>query len=236
MPKIAICYFGLTRSTKKVYKSHIDNFFNVLKNHGCQYEVFMHTWETEEPLIWEQKSPLPIDYEEYKLLTPNYYQIDKQTDFLNLINFSDYFYEHLYKIYGGDTPHEWRPLLIRNHLCALESQKRVTDMVLNSNKIYDLVIYVRPDVMINNVFDIKFLSLNKTSISIPDCDHYEGYNDRFAIVNFNECSNYGKRIDEIIEFRKKHGRIVSEKYVKYIINKYYTQINFINFKFTIIRP
>jgi hypothetical protein len=196
----------------------------------------MHTWETEEPLIWETKSPFPIDYEEYKLLTPNYYQIDKQSDFLNLLNFSDYFNEDLYNIYGGDTHHEWRPLLIRNHLCALESQKRVTDMVLNSKKIYDVVIYIRPDVMINNAFDIKFLSLDKMSISVPCYDHYEGYNDRFAIVNFNECSNYGKRIDEIIEFRKNHGRIVSEKYVKYIIHKYYTQINFINFMFIIIRP
>ena len=109
-------------------------------------------------------------------------------------------------------------------------------MVLNSKKIYDYVIYIRPDVMIHNLFNIDFLSLAKTSISIPDDEHHEGYNDRFAIVNFNECSNYGKRIDEIIEFRKKHGRIVSEKYVKYIINKYYTQLNFINFKFSIIRP
>ena len=28
---IAICYFGLTRSTKKVYLSHHNNIFNELK-------------------------------------------------------------------------------------------------------------------------------------------------------------------------------------------------------------
>ena len=236
MPTIAICYWGLTRSTKKVYKSHIDNLFNVLLDNNVHYDIFMHTWATEEPLIWYEKSAFPIDYEEYKLLTPNYYKIDNQHDFLNSLNFSDYFDEQLFKIHGGNTHHEWHPALIRNHLCALESQKRVTDMVLNSNKIYDIVIYVRPDVMINNVLNIKWVTLNESSISIPNFDHCEGYNDRFAIVHFNECSNYGKRIDEIIEFRKKHGRIVSEKYVKYIIHKYYKHVNFIDFNFSIVRP
>lgn len=235
MKTIAICYWGLTRSTKKVYKSHYEKFLNIIKNNGYDYDIFMHTWSTEENFIWGEKCNMPIDYEEYKLLSPNYYQIDNQDDFLKSINFADYFDEKLYNMYGN-SPHEWDPKLIRNHLCALESQKRVTNMVLDNEKIYDLVIYVRPDVLINNEFDVNYLTIDKNTISVPRDDGWEGYNDRFAIVNYIECDKYGKRIDEIIDFRKNNGRIVSEKYVKYIIDKYFEKIIFIDFSFTITRP
>jgi len=235
MKLVAVCYWGLTRSTKKIYKSHEDKLFNVLKNNNIDFEIFMHTWRTNENLIWENKCDIPIDYEEYKLLSTNYYQIDNQDDFLNSINFSDYFDQDLYDKHGGDTPHEWRPKLIRNHLCALESQKRVTDMLLNNDKKYDYVIYIRPDVMIQNDFKIDYLSEEK-EISIPNDNHNEGLNDRFAIVSYNDCHKYGKRIDEIIDFRKNNGRIVSEKYVKFIINKYFKKINLIDFIFEIVRP
>jgi len=218
---IAICYWGLTRSTKMVYQSH--------SFHLKEYDIFLHTWKTDEHYIRTEPCTVPIDYEEYKLLSPNYYQIDNQSEFLNSLHFSDYFDEELY-LKGK----EWNPLLIRNHLCALESQKRVTDMVLNSGKKYDYVIYVRPDVMIYSTFKLEFLPKEKT-ISIPNEDHYQGYNDRFAIVRYEDCSYYGKRIDEILEFRKKHG-IVSEKYVKYIIEKYFEHVQFIEYHFELCRP
>jgi hypothetical protein len=197
----------------------------------------MHTWKTDKNIVWGNELNIPNDYDEYKLLNPTVYQIDDQSEFLDSICFEDYFNNELYKKYGGDTHHEWRPYLIRNHLCALESQKRVTTMCMNSNKTYDYVIYVRPDVEIYDEFPIQCLSkIKDNDIAIPSDEHHEGYNDRFAIVPFNMCEKYGKRIDEILEFRKLRGRIVSEKYVKYIIEKYFGNIHFINFKFAIVRP
>jgi hypothetical protein len=236
MVNIAICYFGMTRSLKKVYKSHINNIFNILIKNNICFDIYMHSWKTDKNIIWGNISHIPIDYEEYKLLNPNYYQLDIQLEFLKSLNFSNYFNEALYKKYGGDTKHEWRPELIRNHLCALESQKRVTDMVLNTEKKYDYVMYIRPDVEINTLFSPLYLNIKLNEIAIPNYDHHEGYNDRFAIVPFEKCSLYGKRINEIIDFRKNHGRIVSEKYVKFILLKYFSKINFIDFKFTIVRP
>ena len=35
---------------------------------------------------------------------------------------------------------------------------------------------------------------------------------------------------------KKYGRITSEKYLKYIIDKYNIPVNFINFNFILVRP
>ena len=95
--------------------------------------------------------------------------------------------------------------------------------------------FIRPDVLIENNIDFNFVYM-KFDIIIPNNDHHEGYNDRFAILPFEISDKYACRIDEIIEFRKTQGRIVSEKYVKYIINKYFPNLLFINFKMTIIRP
>jgi hypothetical protein len=237
MTKVAICYWGMTRSTKIIYESHITNLYIVLKKNNIDFNVFMHTWETKNNMniVWEKNCNVPIDYDEYKLLNPNYYKIEKQNEFLNTINFENYFDQKLYNIHGGDTPNEWRPQLIMNHLCALESQKRVYNMVIESNNTYDFIIYIRPDVKITNSFDINWLKMN-FDIIIPSYDHHEGYNDRFAILPFDNALKYSTRIDEIIEFRKNHGRIVSEKYVKYIVSTYYSNVKFIDFMMKIIRP
>ena len=236
MPNIAICYFGMTRSTRYIYNSHNVYLYDILKQNNCSYDIYMHTWKTDKNIIWEHDCNIPVDYEEYKLLNPTYYSIDNQTEFLNSIDFSLYFDQELYDKHGGDSPFEWRPMLIRNHLCALESQKRVTNMVLSSKKIYQNVIYIRPDSELTSYFDISFLNLKDNTIAIPDENHYEGYNDRFAIVNYKDCTKYANRIDEIIDFKKNHGRIVSEKYTKFIIDKYFSDVKFIHLNFTIIRP
>jgi hypothetical protein len=237
MTKIAICYWGMTRSTKYVYNSHFNNLFNVLKNNSFDYKVFMHTWkvENDQNIIWENVSNIPIDYQEYTLLQPDFYKIEDQKLFKDTLKFSDYFNKELYDKYGGDTPNEWRPQLIMNHLCALESQKRVYQTVNNMSEKFDYIIFIRPDVLLLNKLDINIFN-NRFDIAIPNYDHNEGLNDRFAILPFNNAHNYACRINEIKEFRKNNGRIVSEKYVKFIINKYYNNLKFIDFKMKIVRP
>jgi hypothetical protein len=237
MTRLAICYWGMTRSTKLVFEAHLRHLHQVLKNQGVDFRVFMHTWKTENSanMIWEACSDIPVDYEEYKLLNPDFYKIESQAAFLDTIRFADYFDRALYEKHGGDSEHEWHPQLIRNHLCALESQKRVYHMVKESGGEYDYIMYIRPDVRVSNDFDVAWLN-TPFDILIPNYGHYEGYNDRFAIVPFHTAETYSTRIDEIAEFRKTCGRIVSEKYVKYVVEKYYPNVQFIDFVMKIIRP
>jgi hypothetical protein len=234
MTKIAICYWGMTRSTRFVYKTHESNLYDVLKDNNIDYDIFMHTWETDNNIVWEKKYDNPIDYEEYKLLNPTYYEKQKQDEFLDTIIFNNYFDEELYNKYG-DSQHEWIPTLIRNHLCALESQKRVYHMVLKTKEDYDYILFVRPDVKIENNFDHTILN-EDFDIVIPSDVHNEGYNDTFAIIPFKKAEKYSTRIDEIIDFRKNNGRIVSEKYVKFIIDKYYQNVKQTHFFMKLIRP
>jgi len=238
MPDIAICYWGISRSTKQVYKSHYDKLFNVLNEAGMTYDTYFHTWDVKVNIIWNDISPVPPDPEEYKLLNPTEYIKDNQDEFLGSLTFGDYFHQDAWNRYGDTRAPggEWPPQLIRNHLCSLESLKRVTKMAVASNKAYKFIVYVRPDVELNDVFPVSIFSkLGSRDIAIPNFDHGEGYNDRGAVMRFEDCGFYAYRLDEIKEFRRYCGRIVSEKYMKYIVDKYYKFIP-LEFRFDIIRP
>jgi len=237
----AIVYFGLTRSTRKVYTSHIANIFNILEQNNLSYKKFMHTWKTNDnkQYIWDKITRKPIDYDEYMLLTPDYYKIDNQDDFLNSIDMDDYFYKDVWKMKGSSGQGEWLPQLVRNHVCALESMKRGIEMVegcMINGTTFKYIMFIRPDIEIKTILPLEPILSNEDKIIIPNFAHHEGYNDRFAIMNYDNACIYGKRINELAEFRKTCGRIVSEKYIKYVIDKHKLQVKFINFNFTIIRP
>lgn len=235
--KVAFLYFGMPRSLNMVYQTHFENIFNIFKNNNINYDIFIHTWKTDKNRVWNKDISAPINYEDYNLLTPNYYKIDNQDEFLESIDFSDYFYKDIYDSKGDSKDGEWIPELIRNHLCALESQRRVTEMMYESNNNYDYVIYIRPDYTINNPFDVKIFNIiGDKTIVIPKDDSNEGYNDRFAIMSYDMAKFYGYRIKELKDFRKNNGRIVSEKYVKYIIDKYFDNIEQKDISLTIVRP
>ena len=237
----AVVYFGLTRSTKKVYQSHIRNIFDVFHENNLSYKIFMHTWKTADnrQRVWENIVPQPIDYTEYKHLNPDFYTIDDQEDFINTVDMDKFFYKHVYDTIGHSHEGEWLPGLVRNHLCALESKKRGLEMVesyIREENTFKYVMFVRPDVLIVDKLPLREILPRTFDISIPNDNHHEGYNDRFAILPMEKAHIYGKRIDEIADFRKSNGRIVSEKYVKFIIQKYKLTHNLINFRFNIVRP
>ena len=239
MVKIAVCYFGMSRSTKIVFKSHFIFLFDVLKKNDIEYDTFIHTWKTDCNIIWEKVIPAPNNYDECKLLNPTYFKVDNQDDFTKDFGktFHLYFDKNLFDEKGDISEGEWLPMLIRNHLCALESQKRVFKMVIDTGNHYDAVMFIRPDVSLVNEFDVtSILNLDEKDIVLVNYEHGEGFNDRFCIGHPKTIGKYANRIDEIEEFRKIKGRIVSEKYVKFIVEKYNYSPKFINFRFMIVRP
>jgi hypothetical protein len=231
-PRFAICYFGVTRSTRYVYKTHHEKLFDVLKQNGAEYDIFLHTWQINTNYVLNYTFDISNDPLECQLLTPNKYKIEEQDEFLASINMDDYFYKH------APPEKEWRPELVRNHICALESLKRSFKLCAAENKKYDYVIFMRPDVRLCEEFPYKQIfagGFETYEIAIHDGEHWEGYNDRFAITTFNHALYYSHRINEIVEYRKNVNYIVSERYNRYIIDKYY-KVKMINFSFKIVRP
>jgi len=150
-----------------------------------------------------------------------------------------YFDEDLYKRLGTRKNGEWFLQLIKNHLCALESQKRCMEMVedfVNKGNKFRYVMFLRPDALIIDSLPISDIISRQFDITIPDKCNFEGYNDTFAISMYEHAQKYGKRIDEIIEFRRTKGRIVAEKYLAYIIKKNNLKLNTIKFHFDLARP
>ena len=224
--KVAICYWGLTRTLNKTYKSHKKHIYNILKNNNIDYDIYIHTWDLEDEFeyIWLKKINKISNLNDIELLNPYSYKIDKQKEFLKQLDFSKYFYEKEWK---GKPPRtnnqkgEWYPQLLRNHLCALESLNRCYELVKNSNEIYDYIICIRPDGLLNKDINIKYITdTENNEIAVPKNEEYNGYCDRFAIGNPKLMEYYMCRIKEAPIFRKKKHRIDAESLCKYIIDKY----------------
>ena len=239
--EFAIIYWGLPRSIKKTHKSHKKYVFDVLNKYNLNYKIFMHSWKTKDDnqYVWENIIPQKIDYEEYKLLNPDLYILDDQNEFLESVNMDNYFYKNGWEKNGHSKKGEWLPQLIKNHVCALESQKRGFDMVkesvLKGDK-FKFIIFIRPDITLHNKLPIKKIIPNYKKIQIPNHSHGEGLNDQFAITNYENGNLYSNRINELADFRINNGRIVSEKYCKFIISKYNMKINMLDLKYSITRP
>jgi hypothetical protein len=237
----AIIYFGLTRSLKKTFESHQKYLYDILKKQNLTYKTFMHTWKTKDDTqnVWEHTIPQKIDYTDYTVLSPNFYKIDDEDDFLASINMDMYFYKHIFETKGHSMHGEWLPRLVSNYICMLESQKRGFEMVkatvLKGDK-FKFIMFIRPDITIYDELPIHSIIANPDKIHVPNHSHYEGVNDQFAVMNYPCANIFGNRISELAEFRRTQGRIVAEKYCKFIISKYNMKMNEIDFKYTITRP
>lgn len=110
-------------------------------------------------------------------------------------------------------------------------------MVLSTNNHYDYFLFVRPDMLFKNPINVsQMLQLKNEEVILPVWNDFEGYNDRFAILTAASAPIYSKRIDHIADFRRDHGRIVSEKYLKYIIDTNHLNIIRMEFGYDFVRP
>jgi len=231
MARIAVCYWGLIRTLRQVYPSQKKYVFDALDELGIEYDTYIHTWIVEKNLVWGRPMKKTNDYSSMDILQPKSKQIDDQSLFLSTIRREDYYYAGQY---------EWDPQLLQNHLCGLESQKRSVELCLASGEKYDYVLFLRPDALINKRLPVERIFRDSgdrelNTIILPNFNHWEGYNDQFAIVPFDLVRAYSHRIDHLAEFRKTNGRIVAEKYVKHVVNKYFKPLC-VDFHFDLLRP
>ena len=238
----AIVYFGLTRSTKKVYKSHFKHVFDILKKNNKSYRTFLHTWNLKDGIqnVWNDTISQKIDYDEYKLLEPDFYQIDSEEEFLHEINMAHYFNKDIWEIKGDTDDGEWWPKMISNHICMIESQKRGIQLVKNymnsSGFIVKNVIFIRPDVEIHDDLPLHTIILDNETINLQNKEEYEGLNALFAVTSWNNACIYVNREKDYIELKKIRCRITTEGLIKYIVDKNSMKVDEIKFKFDIVRP
>ena len=101
---------------------------------------------------------------------------------------------------------------------------------------FKYVMFIRPDIWIDQPLPVDKLVLNEDTINMPNHSHWSGLNDQFSIMSYKNASLFSHRGDELKDYRKNVGRIVSEPYCKYVVEKMKLNVNEIFFNYTITRP
>lgn len=228
--KIALCFWGITRSLKHTIYSIKKRILSVFKNSNIEYKIFIHTYKFDSEYINPRADEFDIelDFEEYKLLNPDYIEIEDQDTVKELID--------VYKYRTQPDPWNSDYISVDNFLCAMYSKKQLGKMVENCEEDFDYIVYLRPDVKYYTMFDTKFFSLvNQYTICTPNFHLFPKINDRFCILSKDNLNKYYSLFDKMYEYSLNHS-LHSERFQYYIINKIYKwNVKYIPFYFNRVR-
>lgn len=234
--KVAMLFFGLTRSLRNTYSNIKENIFDQLTNGGYEYDTFIHTYLLDNPYInpWSGEKVTDYDNSSYEILKPRDYILQKQNLVEKKLRISQYFAK-LGNWAGCVNSTNMKAYLVRNMVLALHSKKKVVELFSKYKSEYDYVIITRPDQIYNTKLNIQsFNLLNEKNIIIPVEHSYHGYNDRFCIAVPNIALIYGLAFNSLKKYSEVKS-IVSEVYMKdYLLNNNLSII-FSNLKANLIR-
>lgn len=189
--------------------------------------LFLYRLESVYNNKWASESNLQLNNEEYKLLKPEFVEIENQDEFKKTIDFVMYL--------SNKDPYNNNYSCVDNFICAMNSKSKVTNMITKSNIIFHYIIYLRPDVKYYIEFDIKWLNdVNDTTISISNFYLYSKFNDRFAICNYYNYKIYGDVFDKLLPYCKTKC-LHSETFNYDNVKSYNLNINYIPFYYMRIR-
>lgn len=213
--KIAILFWGLTRSLNDVYDSLKTNIFDVLDKHNIEYDIFMHTYILPTPYTNPYVNTIIENYDNnsYKLLNPKVYIIDNQHKVEHMLQIPKYF-SNLSDWAGCATSFEKRCFFVRNMVLAQYSKKMVTDLFTPYKNDYDYVMFTRPDQALHTKINPSvFHLLNTNNIFIPKEHSYHGVNDRLCIARPNIAIIYGNSFKFLLVYSENNA-VISEVFLK----------------------
>ena len=217
--KVAIIFYGLTRSLNKTIHSLRKHLFNVFTKNSIDYDIFVHTYKIygKYENKWSNEYTLNYKNEDVNgLLYPKVFVFDNQEDIIQQIDFEEY-YEKL-GVWTGETP-EMTRYLIKNLCLALFSKKRITNIFEHYKEDYDYAIISRPDLEFTTDINVEWLEeVNDKNLIIPECDSYSGCNDRFCLGKPDNVIYYGTLFYHLKDYSKETS-IISEKYMLDMLEK-----------------
>jgi hypothetical protein len=199
--KVAVGFFGITRSLKYTIESINKRIFDILKKNDITYDVFVHTYHVTDYKnirTGEVIRDEDIDNEEYKLLNADFTEIDNQNQIKARLSLPTY--------RTHEDPWNSGYNSVDNFILAMFSKMRITNMIENAQCEYDYILFVRPDCLYLNDFDVGFFKLaNDNSVVIPNFCLFGPFkfNDRFCIANKKTYKIYGRIFDNLLEISKK---------------------------------
>ena len=204
--KIAVCFWGLTRSLKYTLPS----IQSVLASLGTP-TIFLHTYRVKGLYTNERahEKDIELDPDEWKDLNPDVHEIEDQEEVKTSLNVE------AYRTSGDPWHNDYATL--DNFILAMHSLNRVTQLMLQSKQHFTHVIFMRPDVVFKTPLKESYLSLAKRNTCVvPGFHSWGGVNDRFAICPLPVAKRYGTRFNGLLDYsktRKPH----SETYLKHVL-------------------
>jgi hypothetical protein len=198
--KIAVCFFGITRSLSYTISSIESNLLAPCKRIG-ETENLCHFFRLsviDNPRSGEKGVLAP---DEQALLAPSWLHLEQPEKFLSESPLQQIF------DYGDAWGDDFKSL--NNLLHQLHSIKMVTQAALAAD--FDCVVFARPDLLyhdsIRRPLGRVLRSKHNTEVCLPDWQHWEGgYNDRFAICKGKQAIQaYGNRIDMALDYCRNCG-------------------------------
>jgi hypothetical protein len=212
-PKIAIGFFGITRSLKWTLSSIQNQIFIPARKIG-EVRVFAHLFHQDRIVNPRTGENNIVDPNEYKLLNCDEIILEKAGDCLSQRNYN------LILSHGDAFQDNGKSLA--NLIHQLHSLEKVGSLI--SSWMPDVVILVRPDLIYHDsFFDLikQHLSLSDHHISIPGWQLSGGMNDRFAVCGPKSAEAYSKRINLMHAYMNDSNKpLHSERLLRYALNKY----------------
>ena len=234
--KVALGFFGITRSLKYTIESIKYNIIDVFKSNDISYDIFIHTYFLNNYINLRASEKLDgnkIDNQEYNLLNPDFVIQDNQDEIKKKLNLESY--------RTNKDPWNSKYNCVDNFILGSYSKLMVTDMIDKNNKKskvkYDYILFIRPDCLYVNKFNLDFFKfVSDDKILIPSFDNIGKYgiNDRFAITNPSTYKIYGKVFLKLLELSKKY-ELHSETIIGLILNEEKIKTQKVKFNFFRIR-
>ena len=228
--KVALAFFGITRSLKYTIKSIKFNIIDELEKNGIEHDVFLHSYIVSSYSNKRTGEKCDnMDNEEYKILNPKYVQIDNQDLIKEKLNLAEY---RTHK-----DPWKTNYNSVDNFILGKFSLQCVTQLIKNTNEYYDYIIFLRPDVCyLNKITTFLETNNNGPTIIIPSFHLFGKYkfNDRFCIATMNTYEIYGNVFEKLLDLSKKQ-ELHSETIMGQIISNAAITIKRVPFVFRRIR-
>jgi hypothetical protein len=190
----------------------------------------MHTYTFKSTYYNPRASEVNVqlDFDEYKLLNPDFLQIDDQDTIRKSLD--------LHKYRTLPDPWDTNYICVDNFLLAMYSKMQLGKMLKHSNIEFDYVIFLRPDVRYLNDFDIRYFDLiDERKICIPGFHLFPLFNDRFTISNYDNAILIANLFDFLFEYSTEHV-LHSETFQHLcIVNHYQLKIVYIPIYFNRVR-
>ena len=232
---IAIVYWGLNRSLKYTLPSIQKNIFTPLQNANISYDSYMHTYKVKNYENFRTGEKGDLDFEQYKLLQPNYFKYDDQDEIIQKLDLSSYYGKRDFWNNNFQTTDFFILALYSKYLAT----KMVKKNIIKKKKIYHAILFIRTDVQFLNPLNTSWIVkvAKESNIGmVPDFHHWKGLNDRMFLSGIKIGLKYGLAFKQlkkyILEFKK---YLHSEKYNKWYLEKCKSNIVKIPFFFQRIR-